>query len=108
MDFILTTRDDVGLNYLPSVPSSLARYKIPGAREVYGAGEFGAVLFYEQAGIDLSVWSKSYIIKQTTFLNATPPQSLFQLYFAVSRGMRYLQKGLGKIVFPEGQFNILY
>jgi AraC-like DNA-binding protein len=108
MDFTLMTREDASIGYPTSVPPSLARYKVPGAREVYGTGEFGTVLFYEQSGVSFSIWSKSYLMKQSTYLGATPQGPLFQLYFAISRDMRYQQKGLGKIVFPEGQFNILY
>lgn len=108
MDFILMTREDASINYPASVPPSLARYKVPGAREVYGAGEFGTILFYEQSGSHFSIWSKNYLMKQSTYLGATPQGPLFQLYFAVSYDIRYQQKGLGRIVFPEGQFNILY
>jgi len=108
MDFILLTKESAEINYSASVPSSLARYKVPGARELYATGEFGSLLFYEQRGAGFSIWYKYYFMKQSTFLSAIIPEPLFQLYFPENRAMRYQQKGLGKVLFPEGQFNILY
>jgi AraC-like DNA-binding protein len=108
MDFNLMTREHTAIAYAPTIPSSLARFNVPGARELYATGDFGSLLFYEQAGRDFSLWYKCYFIKQSTHLNATTTAPLFQLCFSINRTLRFQQQGMGKTRLPEGQFNILY
>lgn len=108
MDFNLLTREHTVIDYSSAIPPSLARFNVPGARELYAAGEFGSLLFYEQAGPDFGLWYKSYFMKQSTYLSAVADQPLFQLCFAVNRTLRFQQSGMGKIRIPEGQFNILF
>lgn len=108
MDFTLLTRENTAIAYSPVIPPSLARFRVPGARELYAAGDFGTLLFYEQSGPDFSLWYKCYFMKQSTYLSATAHGPLFQLCVAVNRTLRFQQQGMGKIKLPEGQFNILY
>lgn len=108
MDFNLLTRENTTVAYSPVIPPSLARYSVPGAKELYATGDFGSLLFYEQAGPDFGLWYKSYFIKQSTYLNAVADGPLFQLCFSVNRTLRFQQNGMGKMRLPEGQFNILY
>jgi AraC family transcriptional regulator, transcriptional activator of the genes for pyochelin and ferripyochelin receptors len=108
MDFTLMTRENTEIVYSPVIPASLARFNVPGARELYAAGDFGSLLFYEQAGPDFSIWYKYFFMKQSTWLNTVANVPLFQLYFAVNRTMRFQQRGLAKTRLPEGQFNIMY
>ncbi|WP_315817344.1 hypothetical protein [Paraflavitalea speifideaquila] len=108
MDFNLMTGEHTAVAYSPTIPSSLARFHVPGARELYATGDFGALLFYEQAGPDFSFWYKSYFIKQSTFLSAVAEAPLFQLCFSINRTLRFQQQGMGKTRLPQGQFNILY
>lgn len=108
MDFTLLTRENTPIVYSPVIPPTLARFSVPGARELYATGDFGTLLFYEQAGPDFSLWYKCYFMKQSTYLSAAGNAPLFQLYFAVNRTLRFQQHGMGKTRLPEGQFNILY
>lgn len=108
MDFTLFTPENTVIAYSPAIPPSLSRFSVPGARERYAAGDFGTLLFQEQAGPDFSLWHKCYFMKQSTCLSAVADQPLFQLCFAVNRSLRFQQQGMGKIRLPEGQFNIFY
>ncbi|AXY75691.1 AraC family transcriptional regulator [Paraflavitalea soli] len=108
MDFTLLTRENTAVTYSPVIPPSFARYSVPVARELYATGDFGSLLFHEQAGPDFGLWHKSYFIKQSTSLTAVADGPLFQLCFSVNRTLRFQQNGMGKIRLPEGQFNIWY
>lgn len=108
MDLTLRTRDNIPIVYAPAIPPSLARLGVPGTRQQYATGEFGALAFYEQTGPGFSCWHKHYLIKQTTSLHASTDSPLFQWCLAVNRSFRFQQQGMGKIRLPEGQFNIFY
>lgn len=108
MDLTLLTRENTAIAYSPVIPPSLARHSIPGARELYATGNFGSLLFYEQAGADFGLWHRSYFIKQSTYLTAVADGPLFQMYFSVNRTLRFQQNGMGKMRLPEGQFNIMF
>jgi AraC family transcriptional activator of pyochelin receptor len=108
MDLTLLTRENTAIAYSPDIPTSFARYSVPGARELYATGDFGSLLFNEQAGPDFGLWHKSFFIKQSTYLNTVADGPLFHLCFSVNRTLRFQQNGMGKIRLPEGQFNIFY
>jgi AraC family transcriptional regulator, transcriptional activator of the genes for pyochelin and ferripyochelin receptors len=108
MNFTLLTRENTAVAYSPVIPPSLARHNVPGARELYATGDFGSLLFYEQAGPDFGLWHKSFFIKQSTYLTAVADEPLFQLCFSVNRTLRFQQNGVGKTKLPEGQFNISF
>lgn len=108
MDFTLSTQDNVQIELFREVPASLNRYRIPGAGEYYAAGDFGSLLFHQQQGAGFSLWHKQYTVRQNTFLSETPAKPLFLLYVAINRPLRFQQAGWGKLVLPEGQFNIVY
>lgn len=108
MDFTLLTRENTAIAYSPVIPPSLARFRIPGAKQSFAAGNFGSLLFYEQSGPGFSLWHKSYFIKQNTPLTAVTDAPLFQLWVAVNRPLRFQQPGMGKTKLAEGQFNIWF
>lgn len=108
MNLILLTRENTEVNWSPAIPPSFARFSVPEAGDLYATGDFGSLLFSEQAGPDFSCWYKTYFMKQSTWLCATADEPLFQLVVAMNRTMRFQQRGAAKVRLPEGQFNILY
>ncbi|NII27258.1 helix-turn-helix transcriptional regulator [Pseudoflavitalea sp. X16] len=108
MNLILLTRENTEVTWSSAIPPSFARFSVPEAREGYATGDFGSLLFSEQAGPDFSCWHKAYFMKQSTWLFATADVPLFQLVVAMNRTMRFQQRGTAKVRLPEGQFNILY
>lgn len=108
MDIQLLTRDQAPVACTSAIPAPLARYHVPHARPCYYAGEFGALLLYEQTAPGLSILHKSYFIRQTTTLQETAGTSAFYLCFSITRALRFQPFNLPKVRIPEGQFNIFH
>ncbi|MBO9566943.1 MAG: helix-turn-helix transcriptional regulator [Niastella sp.] len=108
MDFTLLTQENGRIAYSPVIPPSLARFCIPGTRNLFATGDFGTILFCEQSTPDFNLWHKCYFIKQSTTLSTVADAPLFQLCVAVNRPLRFQQQGMSKVKLAEGQFNIFY
>lgn len=108
MDFTLLTRENEPIAFSLVIPPSLARFCMPGTRDLFATGDFGTLFFCEQSTPDFSLWHKCYFMKQSTTLSAVADAPLFQLCVAVNRPLRFQRQGMGKIKLAEGQFNIFY